>query len=165
MSLLNREVAHATFTRPADTTAYASGDLIANSVTAGSVVAMTVSAARIRNVRGEVKRVRLHKSGATPTNAAIRVHFFEQLPTFTNGDNAAFLPATMDKGYLGYCDVAAMIPGTAGCVGHAIPAVGTGMIFEPAVGTRDIYAVLEARAAYTPASAEVFTLHVELNRD
>lgn len=30
------------FTRPADTTAYASGDLVANSTTAGSVVAPVV---------------------------------------------------------------------------------------------------------------------------
>jgi hypothetical protein len=32
-------LASASFTRPADTTAYASGDLVANSTTAGSVVA------------------------------------------------------------------------------------------------------------------------------
>jgi hypothetical protein len=39
-------VVSASFTRPADTNAYAAGDLVANSVTAGSVIPMTFAVAR-----------------------------------------------------------------------------------------------------------------------
>jgi hypothetical protein len=35
---ISRDVSPVSFTRPADATAYASGDIVANSVTAGSVV-------------------------------------------------------------------------------------------------------------------------------
>jgi hypothetical protein len=52
----------ATFTRPSDTTAYASGDLVANSTTAGSVTPLTLTLANPAQVQTNVVRCRLSKS-------------------------------------------------------------------------------------------------------
>jgi hypothetical protein len=81
----------ASFTRPADTTAYASGDLVANSTTTGSVVPIElIGAARADGEALRIERVRLRKSGASLTNAAFRVHLFRKPPTVTTGDNGVF---------------------------------------------------------------------------
>jgi hypothetical protein len=72
-------VASASFTRPADTTAYASGDLVANSTTAGSVVAMTLSVGTAAGMPARIRRVRLMGDKADATNFNFRVHLFSVL--------------------------------------------------------------------------------------
>ena len=57
-------IATASFTRPADTTAYASGDLVANSTTAGSVIPMTF-VIRPENRGSMIRRARIKKSGTS----------------------------------------------------------------------------------------------------
>lgn len=79
----------ASFTRPADTTAYASGDLVANCVTAGSVAPIAIEAARVRGGAARILAARLAKSGSSLTNASFRVHLMTALPAVTNGDNGA----------------------------------------------------------------------------
>src|SRR5712691_11966257 len=103
------------FTRPNDTTAYASGDLVANSVTAGSVVPMEI-AIQGNSMPGSTRitRVRLAKSGTTATNANFRVHLYGASPTPTNGDNGARL-TDQALNYLGAIDVAAMKAFSDGC--------------------------------------------------
>jgi hypothetical protein len=81
--------ASAQFNRPADTTAYADGDLIANSATAGSVAALTFTTSRIVG-QGTISRVRFYKSQNTATNAQFTLHLFLEEPDVTNGDNGAF---------------------------------------------------------------------------
>ena len=75
----------ASFTRPGDTTAYASGDLVANSTTAGSVVTPVVPVSRSRRVPSaeqlRVDRIKLLKSTVTTTNASFRVHLYKAAPT------------------------------------------------------------------------------------
>lgn len=147
------------FTRPADTTAYASGDLVANSTTAGSVAPIQLSVARTANGVASVRRVRLKKSGTSVTNSAFRVHLFAGSPTVTNGDNGVFLAT--HSGYVGAFDVATMQAFSDGAQGHGVPLVGTELTFQTIGGDTKIYALLEARGAYTPASAETFTLTAE----
>lgn len=147
-------------TRPADTTAYASGDLVANSVTAGSVVPITVAAGRVVNGTGMVRRVRLKKSGAVLTNAQFRVHLYKDTPTVTNGDNMAWL--STESNYLGACDVTMDQAFSNAAKGIGVPNAGSDINFDCSSGTANIFALIEARAAYTPASAEVFTLAVEV---
>jgi hypothetical protein len=58
----------ANFTRPADTTAYASGDLVANSTTAGSVVAMSFASATFGSgAPAQIRRVRILTSSTSVT--------------------------------------------------------------------------------------------------
>jgi len=95
----------ATFTRPADTTAYASADLVANSTTAGSVTPMSFAVGR-PNAGGQIRRVRIVKSGTSAANATFRLHLYSASPTVANGDNGAF---STDKAanYNGFVDVTA----------------------------------------------------------
>jgi len=157
---LKIQPATSTITRPADTTAYASGDLVANSTTAGSVAALQFAFPQAAGSTGDIRAARLQKSGATATNAQFRLHLFTAAPTFTSaGDNSALgtvLVAT-DKGYLGYIDITAMTAASDCCFGMGAPDNARGSIPFTTTGTT-LYGVLEARAAYTPASAEVFTV-------
>ena len=137
-----------TFVRPADTTAYANGDLVANSTTAGSVTALTFATPGLTKGIGMIRHVRLRKTNATATNATFKLHLFNTSPLApTNGDNGAFVPAGI-AGYLGQVAIT-MIAGTAGCAGVASAAI-------PVTGaTSDtLYGLIEATAAYTPGSAE-----------
>jgi hypothetical protein len=160
-------VISANFTRPADTNAYTSGDLIANNVTAASVVPLTFAAARVATGTGRVRRARLKKSNTTVTNGIFRLHLYTTDPSLStgiaNGDNGVW--STNNSGYLGYVDLdttaatAKVFRDSAGVIG--VPAVGTEIIFKLASGS-NIYGLLEARAAYTPTSAEVFTVDLEV---
>jgi hypothetical protein len=155
-------VATSAFTRPADTTAYANGDLVANSTTAGSVVPLTFANA-VRDVAGvsRIERIRLRKSGTSITNASFRVHLFSASPTVTNGDNGAFLTPVSD--YIGAFDVIMDRAFSNGAAGAGVPISGGAATFTIPAGT-SLFALIEARAAYTPVSAEVFTCVAELYR-
>lgn len=153
----------ANFNRPADTSVYASGDLIANSTTAGSVTPLSWTAARTAAGSFTIRRARLKKSGTTTTNATFRLHLYSASPTFANGDNAAW--STTESGYLGSFDLD-MTAATARVFSDSAkvisaPSVGTDVTVKLASG-QTIYGVLEARAAYTPASTETFTVELEV---
>jgi hypothetical protein len=154
------QMAIAQFTRPADTTAYASGDLVANSTTAGSVVPMTFNTARDTGAGGVISRVRLRKSGTSITSASFRLHLYNVSPTVSNGDNGAWL-TTGAGTYIGSFDITMDKAFSDGAVGVGIPTVGTDIRFRLRSGSTH-YGVLEARAAYTPANAEVFTVELEV---
>lgn len=152
----------ANFTRPADTTAYASGDTVANSTTAGSVTPLTLTAARVAAGTFMVHRLKLHKSGTSVTNAAFRVHLFKASPTSASGDNAA-VSMTGVANYLGYVDVVVDQAFTDGAAGFSSLAMSDTIV--ALASGQSLYALLEARAAYTPISAEVMTLTAEITQD
>src|ERR1041385_3572399 len=86
------------FTRPSDTTAYASGDVVANSTTAASVTPMSFP---VPPTGVSLQRVRVVLSDATPTNAKFKLNLYASSPTLTtaHGDNAAWLTTSAD--YIG----------------------------------------------------------------
>jgi hypothetical protein len=172
----------ASFTRPADTTSYASGDLVANSTTAGSVVPVQLqNAGRTGADRlgGRILSARILKSTATQTAASFRVHFFSVLPSFTNGDNGAFAIADAAlPGYLGAIDVDLATSGVlvqasaARVIGRGYPVGGANNLGSDGIpfqltdqSNPALYAVLEARGAYAPGNAEVFTLLVDVQQE
>ena len=155
-----RVVTGATTTRPANTTAYAAGQLLANSTTAGSVTYPTIAAASANDVAGTILRVRLKKSGTTLTNGIFRVHLYSALPSVTNGDGGTWLTTT--AGYAGSFDVTMSQAFSDGAVGVGTSVAGYGVAFTPAAGTQNLYYLIEVRAAYTPASGEVFTPYAEV---
>lgn len=156
-------VASASFSRPADTTQYAIGDLVANSTTAGSVVPIPMVVTHAVGGGVKVCRARLLKSGATVTSASFRVHLYRDSPTPTNGDNGAWL--TTVSGYLGFFDLTMAQTFSDDAQGRGVPSVGDAIRCMPATGSRTIYALLEARATYTPGSSEEFTLYLECEVD
>ena len=155
------------FSRPDNTTQYAVADLIANSATAGSVVAMTFP-----NSVGEVgkasmvRRARMTKDDDDLTAAVFRLHLFDADPVATDpqvGDNGTIVAALTDAydNYLGFIDfdmVTAPDLHTDANVAIGVPAHGSEIISD---GTY-IYGLLEARGTYTPASEETFTVYLEI---
>jgi hypothetical protein len=153
----------ASFTRPADTTAYVDGDLVANDTTAASVTAMSFTNFIDPNQRsGCVRRARIHKSGTGVTNSSFRLHLFTASPGVANGDNGAFVPSVM-TGWLGSIAVTVDEAGTAGSVGVGVPVTGAEINFQLAQPQTNVtlYGLLEAKGAYTPGNAEVFTVTLE----
>lgn len=159
----------ATFTRPADTTAYTAGDLVANSTTAGSVALMSWV---IPDGGFFLRRVKLTKSnGGAITNAQFRLWLTtDSAITFTNGDNGALSIASST---LSAADVLACVDITVDCAltgaqdsGWATFDDGLHPLFASswANGVGTIYGFLEARAAYTPGNAEVFTVYLRGNK-
>jgi hypothetical protein len=147
---MHTNIVSARFTRPADTTAYASGDLVANSTTAGSVVPLSYA---VGGGVFQIRRVRIFKSGTSTTNAAFRVHLYTASMTAANGDNAAW-STNRAANYLGSVDVTVDKAFTDGAAGVATVEANCAV-----PGT--LYALIEARGAYTPASAEVFNVVLE----
>lgn len=149
-------------TRPADTTAYATGDLVANSTTAGSVVPIPITAARITGGSGTILRVRLSTSHTSLAGTDVfRVHLFKLTPTVANGDNGAYSVNGVAAIEIGYSDVTLNRIYTDGAKGVGTPATGNAMIYDTAVASQLIYGLIEVRNAYTPISGEVFTLALE----
>lgn len=149
------------FSRPADTTSYTSGDLVANSATAGSVVPVSFAVGR-----GGIKIVgaRLLKTDETDVvNATFSLHFFGASPTVANGDNGAISHTVSEK--FGTIALATMTAGTDDAYalangGESI--LPDGLYYYTASGM--IYVLIEAKGAYSPASAEVFTVGLVYER-
>ena len=156
------------FTRPADTTAYSIGDLVANSTTAGSVVPLAVDIVDADGGAFLIRRARLLKSTASITNAKFRLHFFGADPSAStgvvNGDNAALRGGGLKTArWLGAIDVDMTgdsgFAYSDGAAGVGVPAAGSELGEELPAGVT-VYALIEALAAYTPGNAEVFTLTI-----
>lgn len=155
-------ISGSTITRPGDTTAYVFGDLVANSVTAGSVVPSTIAAARGTDTSSTILVCKLLKTGTSTTNAIFRLHLYNTSSiTCANGDNGAW-STNQAANYIGSMDVTVDKSMTDGAIGIGYPTVGSTLAFSPASGTSNIFCLLEARAAYTPANAEVFTPILEV---
>ncbi len=160
----NSAVAVATLTRPANTTGYASGQLVANATTAAAVTPISLPVARKAGGTGRIARVRLAKSSTSLANASFRIHLYKVQPTtIGNGDGGAWL--TNESTYLGAFDVTMDKVFTDGAKGMGFSNVGAYVTFDALAGSQNIYALVEARAAYAPASGEVFTLALEIDRD
>jgi hypothetical protein len=150
----------ASFTRPADTTAYAVGDIVANSTTAGSVTFPALTVARVAAGSAMLRRLKLHKSTNVTTGAVFRVHLWRAAPaTVTNGDNGVFSTSGVAD-YLGAWDVTVDRAFTDGACGYGVPVRGADQTIKLASGTTIVYGV-EALGAYTPGNAEVFTVTLD----
>jgi hypothetical protein len=150
-----------TTTRPADTTQYAAADLVADSTTAGSVTYPTIQCARYADQPTTLLRMRLRKSGTVILNASFRVHLYNAQPTVSNGDNAAWLTNNVAN-YVGAFDVTISRAFTDGSIGFGFPVTGSVDITTPVSGQNYLFYLIEARAAYTPISGEVFTPILEV---
>ena len=168
---------YASFTRPADTTAYAQGDLVANSTTAGSVVPLRFGVAKMGRGSGVIAHARFFKDHQTVTNAKFNLHLFTQSPTVTNGDNGVFAVSTATY-YLGKIvidmtsgafvtttDAMKRGPFVATFDSSSHPNVLAFDLTQDETNGRLIYGLVEADAAYTPQSGETFKLWLEVGDD
>jgi hypothetical protein len=143
------------FTRPANTTQYATGDLVANSATN-----TLVSFLNFGNLDGVLEEVRLRKTGSGIVDATFRLHLWavpEGLGplalSVTNGDNGVLQFNTWEH-FLGRLEANTMLaaPGASGAWTTLLPMDTARYLLT---GQR-IYGLLEARGPYTPASNEEF---------
>ena len=165
---------YASFTRPANTTAYASGDLVANSATAGNVEPLRFGVQKMGRANGVIGFARLLKSDPTVTNANFNLHLFATSPTVTNGDNGAFAVSNAEsflgtinfdltsEAFVTATDVIKRCPFTHTVGGTVFPGLLAFDLDLMADGGRIIYGLLAAAAAYTPASAEQFKIWLEI---
>ena len=107
-----------------------------------------------------IRRARLHKSGTSLTAASFRIHFYRTSPTVSNGDNGAWLSNNVAN-YVGAIDITCDKAFTDGASGNGVPNVGAELNFT----SDTYYAVIEARGAYTPVTAVVFTVELEVLRN
>lgn len=163
--LLQASMPSASFARPANTTPYSAGNLVANSATAASVVPMSFNVEGCMG-RGKVRRARIAKSNATLTNAQFQLHLYSVNPCAvapTNGDGGAWV--TSKAGWLGSLSLGAAMKQafTDGAEDIAVPDAGTEIIFSDLPGpTAVLYGLLVAKGAYAPASAETFSVTLEI---
>lgn len=149
----------ATFTRPADTTAYTANDLVANSVTAGSVVPMLFTVPGGRNLK--IFRAGIKFNSAVVTNGKFKLHLYLTSPTCTNGDNGAWL--TTESGYQDNiaidCTGNVFSDNSKGFGTYVNTSVEVPMLCQTNIN-QQLYGLLQATAAYTPISGEIFTVNL-----
>lgn len=160
-------VSTASFTRPADTTAYNAGDLVANSTTPGAVSPLVFSSAKLGSGRGIIRRIRLFKTAATTTAAIFNIHLFATSPVSSAGDNDAFAVDT-SANFLG----TVTIDMTSGAFATAADIIKTAAV-SPEINfdlasvspsSRRLYALIQTGTGgtYTPESEETFTVTIEM---
>jgi hypothetical protein len=156
------------FARPADTTAYTANDLVAGSTSVAATNSPIIADAVYDGADGfRLDRVRLYKSGTSLTNASFRVHIFNALPVWSVGDNGAggainALAVSDMASHVGFVDITMdRASATAGAYGMANPSSGAITVKPSVITSTAIYVAVQALAAYTPASAETFTVALE----
>lgn len=136
---------------PAGTTAYASGDVIANSATALSVVPIKFKLIDGIWAPAYFRKAQVKTPDTGAANLAVRLHLYKIAPTLTNGDNGAWL--TTDSTWLG-CFTGTLDKHFSDFEkGELIPEQGSEVYCDAATGAiKDeyIYGLLEARGAFTP---------------
>jgi hypothetical protein len=150
----NTTVVSAEFSRPADTTAYAAKDAVANSTSAPTVLTFT-NLARVAAGSGYVTKARLMTT-QSPNVTQFRVHLYHTAPTAIN-DNAQWTLLWANRANrIGFIDFNSMQ--TEGSGSDAANAInGTvRLAFKCASASRNIFGLLETLGAFTPASAQSF---------
>lgn len=150
-----------TITRPDNTTGYTAGDVIgiADSGTPANAGSAIHALSSVGPAGGYilVQSVRLMIGNATPPASAFRLHLYTASPTAIL-DNAAFDLVSGEVGsYAGYIDLPA--PQDFGSIAVS-QADYPGTLIKLAAGSTSLFAELEARSAYTPASGTLYDLRV-----
>lgn len=154
-------IASASQTTPAGTTAYASGDLIANSATAGSVTPLDFSAAcRIAGGTGLIRRARIKTPDTGFANASVVLYLYRDSPTVTNGDNGAWL--TTESNFIGSIPITVDKHFSDAEKGIGAPAIGSEINFDCATASQHIYGLEAAAGAITPQGAKLHTVILEI---
>ena len=161
----------ATVIRPANTTAYASGQAVCAS-TSVNCTPLQVTVAGATGATGTIGRVWLLKSGSATTNASFNVSLFSSAPIVTSVHDASSYvgPFAADVGnWVGDCSCTTPTPtsdGTAQQKYECIPTSPTSLNQYQALGGQTyVDAMIWTAGAYTPASGETFTVYANSYRD
>ena len=158
----DRVIASDSYTRPANTTAYAQNDSVSDSASAPT--ALTFSAAgRSPDFSGKIiNAVLVDANGGASTPGDFKLWLFDAEPTPTN-DNAALSVSDADAlNAIGVITFTAHHAGAASIV-YAADQTYLPIPFVNATGI--LYGLLQADNAYTPASAGVLTVKLIIDQD
>ena len=164
-AIVMRQVAvSASFARPSDSTPYGANDAVANSTSAPTVLNFADVVGGV-GMSGEIVKVRLMTNQST-NQARFRLHLFHTAPTPIN-DNAAHtilyanranrigsvtLPLCSTAGSGSDAANSIAVPGT--------PLSNVPLAFTCAADDTDLYGMLEALDAFTPASGQQFFIEI-----
>lgn len=153
-----------TLTLPGTGGTYAAQDEVSNSATAGSVVPITFTNMVPANAgTGYLVKAVLEASTPTVANAIFRLWLYNAAPPTLNGNDAQLVFRKADKAKrIGYVDFALITEGTGSDGAYALDD-GLRLAFQADVAARNLYGVLEAKAAYAWTASQTFdvTLIVE----
>jgi hypothetical protein len=174
----NATVQGGSFTRPANTTAYAANQLYANSTTAGSVLPISAAACRVNGGHGAILAASLSISNPLASGSSFRLHIFKgttssPFVTTAVGDGGTWtgnvaLVGAIERGTI---DINLTDKGSDGAKGWGTRNVGStanagGMIpFDCNAGVQNLYVLIETLGAYTPTSGETATVALEVVQD
>jgi hypothetical protein len=146
-----------TFTRPANTTAYAAGDVIGSATSA--IHELTGAASSSSFVFVQSIQLLINNTTVPSGMAGFRVHLYSAAPTAIL-DNAAYTFTTSDAAaWQDSYDLGT--PAVRGSM-LRVQAYYQGGIMKLQPASSSLYAVLETLGAYTPASGTAYTLRVKV---
>jgi hypothetical protein len=152
-----------TVTRPSNTTAYTAGDVIgvADGTTPANAGSAIITLSNVGPSGGFVLlqsvRLMIGNSSVPAGMGAFRLHLYMESPSAIL-DNAAFDLVSGDVGkYAGYIDLPT--PQDFGSI-LVTQADYAGTLVKLAAGSTSLFAELETRGAYTPASGTLYDLRV-----
>ena len=146
-----------------DTTQYSAGDVVGDSLTVANLQRFN-GMARYNGGGGIIQSAILVDSVAAATKLDSVLYLFDA-PIVTQVDNAVWAPTDTDM-----LSCVGKIPFPTGafdvCGANGIIAVtGIGLAFSCRPNDQNLYGILVARNAYTPASIEVFEMRLQVLQD
>ncbi len=149
-----------TFTRPNTATQYAAQDEVSNNATQASAVPLHFANVAAANAgTGYLVKAVLEFSRNVVTNAVFRLWLFNAAPTMV-GDNLAYSLLHSERAArVGYVDFALLTEGGSSDCAEGLDD-GLRLAFKCGAASRDLWGVLVAKAAYTPAGLEVVTVYL-----
>ena len=153
-------------TRPADTDNYVAKDAVGAAGSSGAVLQFPSSISSGGRT-GKVMSARLWKSSTGVTSDGFTLYLFQRTPTATPADNAAptteFINIADAGSYIGsiiFNTTGIVLAGGVYYEGEGTLAPTGGLPFQTDV----LFGILTAVDTYNPASAEVFTITLEIQQ-
>lgn len=146
-----------TITRPANTTAYAAGDVLGATAAAISFIGLPAGPTRASGGDLFITSVdlRIHVSAIPAGMTSFRLHLYDATPPSALADNAAWdLPSGDRANYIGYIDL-----GTPADVGSTLYCRADAVNAQIRVGSTGVFGYLVTNGGFTPAgNSEVYVL-------
>jgi hypothetical protein len=157
------------FTRPSQTTAYAAGQAVCISTSVDCTGLVFAGASRVANGGGIIAGVQLIKSTAVTTNASFTVEIYQSAPTITGiKDASTYSPTFADVTSGAFRTSAVCTSPTANgdnAVYQCALPNANGTAGYVADSSSQVYAMIQANAAYSPGNAEKFQVNLVFLED
>lgn len=160
-------IVDASFSRPANTTAYAAGDAVSDDASSPTTLEFA-NVGRINGGTGLIVGAKLIDSANQSTLPNFELWVFDTEPTAME-DNAAFDPTDAEA-----ADVVGIVQFSTNFIGDETSGAGGNVVFqsdqlnfpfECGAASTSLWGQLVARNAYTPVSAETFTIRLDVVQD